>query len=442
MRFFRHIFLTYRVFTLFASIAALFIISFLVPQLFPLAQILLILGGALVVLDVVILFNPKLVMEGWRMAPKILSLGNQHKITIHLHNPNAFPLGVKVIDELPAQLQKRDFQIRLKMASHEKQELVYSLRPLSRGLYAFGKVNLFLRTVLGLVERKYPLPQDQEVSVYPSIVEMKSFELKSFAATGTLGIKRIRKLGHSFEFEQIKEYVRGDDYQSINWKATSRSSKIMVNHFQDEKSQQVYCLVDKSRAMKMPFNGLSLLEYAINTSLVIANTSLHKQDRAGLITFSHKIDSMIKPDRKRGQLRTIMEALYREKEGSLESNYELLYRTIQKTISVRSLLFLFSNFENIYALQRVLPILRKISKQHLLVFITFENTEIMDYSRQPAQDLERVYFKSIAQKFISDKNQIIQLLKQYKVQTVKSRPEELSLNTVNKYLELKARGLI
>ena len=381
MSFLRNIFLTYRFFALLGATAALFVFSFAINWLFPIAQMVLVAVMALVLVDVLLLFNPRLRFRGERQTPRVLSLGSEQRIKLNLHNQNPFPLWVKLIDELPAQLQNRNFEIRLRMQAQEQQQLHYPLRPLTRGLYQFGRLNLFLRSLMGLVERRYQVAEAQEVAVYPSILEMKSFELKSYAATGTLGIKRIRRLGHSFEFEQIKEYVRGDDFQSINWKATSRSSKLMVNHYQDERSQQVYCVVDKSRAMKMPFNGLSLLEYAINTSLVISNTTLNKQDRAGLITFSHQVDSIIKADRKRAQLRTIMEALYREKEGTLEANYELLYRTIQRSIKVRSLLFLFSNFENLHALHRVLPILRKISKQHLLVFITFENTEIM--ARRP-----------------------------------------------------------
>ena len=99
----------------------------------------------------------------------------------------------------------------------------------------------------------------------------------------------MRRIGHSYEFEQIKNYVRGDDYRSINWKATSRRGHLMVNQYEDERAQQVYNIIDKSRSMKMPFNGMSLLDYAINTSLVISNVALQKHDRAGLMTFSDKM---------------------------------------------------------------------------------------------------------------------------------------------------------
>jgi uncharacterized protein (DUF58 family) len=87
------------------------------------------------------------------------------------------------------------------------------------------------------------------------------------------------------EFEQIKEYVSGDDIRTLNWKASARKGGLMINNFMEEKSQQVYCIIDKGRLMKMPFDGLTLLDYAINTCLVLSNVCLRKQDRVGVITF-------------------------------------------------------------------------------------------------------------------------------------------------------------
>ena len=81
-------------------------------------------------------------------------------------------------------------------------------------------------------------------------------------------IKKIRRLGNNNEFEQIKNYVQGDDYRSINWKATSRRGELMVNQYQDERSQQVYCLIDKSRSMRMPFKGMTLLDWAPKAALL------------------------------------------------------------------------------------------------------------------------------------------------------------------------------
>ncbi|MDN5204746.1 DUF58 domain-containing protein [Fulvivirgaceae bacterium BMA10] len=443
IRIVRNLYLPLRFFYAAGAVIVLFIFSFIIPWLFPVAQTALVILIAILVVDTLLLNNAGTKVQCSRDMAKLLSLGSDNKVKLTIENQSGIPLKVSVIDELPFQLQKRDFNIHLKLQPKEKKILSYDLRPLVRGEYAFGKVHTFIRSIIGFAERRCSHNLEKNVPVYPSIIEMKQYELISLSQTSYMqGVKKIRRLGHSYEFEQIKEYVKGDDYQSVNWKATSRVNRIMVNHYEDERSQQIYCLVDKSRSMRMPFNGLSLLDHAINTSLVIANTAINKQDKAGLITFSDKIDSALKADRQRNQLKMILEALYKQKEGNLEANYELMYRVIKNFIKGRSLIFLYTNFESSYALQRALPIIRKINQLHLLVVVFFKNTEIIEYSKHMAEDMEQIYLKTIAQSFVSEKNQIANELRQYGIQTILTKPEELSINSVNKYLELKARGMI
>jgi uncharacterized protein (DUF58 family) len=194
--------------------------------------------------------------------------------------------------------------------------------------------------------------------------------------------------------------------------------------------------------MRMPFNGLSLMDYAINTTLAISNIALKKYDRAGLITFSDKIGTTIKADSKATQLNKILLSLYKEKERVLEANYELLYYASRKLITGRSLIMLYTNFESMYALERVLPILRRINTFHLLVVVFFENTEIRDFVDQEVNTMEDIYHQTIAHKFLHEKARMVQILRQYGIQAILTPPEELTINTINKYLELKSRGLI
>jgi uncharacterized protein (DUF58 family) len=272
---------------------------------------------------------------------------------------------------------------------------------------------------------------------------MKKYELKNFSRTAQeYGVKKVRRIGHSYEFEHIKQYVRGDDYRSINWKATGKRAQLMVNQYEDEKSQQVYCLVDKSRVMHMPFNGLSLFDYAVNASLVISNIVLGKQDKAGLITFAETPKSLIKADRSKTQLKRILETLYKEREGAVEANYESMYKTVRNFVNGRSLLFLYTNFETSYALQRVLPHLRKLNDQHLLVVIFFENTEITTNTSTGVESLEDIYTQITAEQYTLSKIQIVQELKQFGIYSILTKPENLTIATINKYLELKSRGMI
>lgn len=443
MNLIRNLYLTNRFFWIYGLIVVMFAASFILPFLFPVAQTALVVVTAAFLVDVLLLFNRRLTLNCERNLPKVFSLGDPNTVKINIELFYNMPLWLTIIDEIPEQFERRDFKIDFKLPPRQEKIIEYQITPKSRGEYIFHNINVFLKSSIGLIERRKQYQQEQNLPVYPSIIQMKQFALKAFARTSHYqGIKKMRRIGHSYEFEQIKNYVRGDDYRSINWKATSRRGQLMVNQYEDERAQQVYAIIDKSRPMKMPFNGMSLLDYAINTSLVISNISLKKNDRAGLLTFSDKIGTTIKADRTTNQLNKILNALYNEKERHLEANYELLYRTVRRMIQGRSLLFLFTNFESSYAAERVLPILRRLNVLHLLVVVFFENTEVNDYTRSDAQNIEQIYYQTIAQQFMSEKEQIAQMLRQYGIQAIITRPEELSLNTINKYLELKSRGLI
>lgn len=440
---FSHLYLTNRFFWVFGAIIVLFCLSFPFPILFPTTQALLVFTMTITLLDCIILFSKKVAIDCQRSLPNMLSLGDANRISLHLKNLSTLTLKTTIIEELPVQLQKRDFELTYKLKEREEVTLDYYLTPVVRGAYQFGKTNIFLESFLGLVQRKIRDSKEEVVPVYPSIIQMREIELKALSNLSyQKGMKKVRRIGHSYEFEQIKNYVRGDDYRSINWKASSRKGALMVNQYEDERSQQVYSLIDKSRNMKMPFNGLSLVDYAINTSLAISNIILKKHDKAGLISFSDKIGTVIKADSKPNQLQNILGALYKEKSGATEADYELVYYACRKIIPQRSLLLLYTNFESIFSLERVMPILRKISKFHLLVVIIFENTEIKNYINQEVRDVEGIYFQTVAQKFLQEKEQMTQTLRRYGIQSILTKPENLSINTVNKYLELKSRGLI
>lgn len=439
----KNLFLTNRFFWLLGGFIVLFGLSFAVEVLLPVVQALFVLAMAALVLDGWLLFNKNVRVTAERELPKLFNLGDENAIRIKVQNRANLKLDIGIIDELPVQFQIRDFEKKITLETDEERTIQYELRPVERGEYVFGAINLYLSSLIGLVQRRMRVETAAKVPVYPSILQMKQFELKAFNRTAQFaGIKKMRRIGHSYEFEQIKNYVRGDDYRSINWKASSRRAELMVNQYEDERAQQVYCVIDKSRAMRMPFHGLSLMDYAINTSLVISNVALQKYDRAGLITFSDKIGSTIKADNHPTQLNKILQALYKEKERQLEANYELLYHALRKLVNRRSLLLLYTNFESMYALERVLPLLRRINTFHLLVVIFFENTEIRDFAYKKVETLEDIYHQTVAQKFLAEKSQMVQKLHQYGIQAVLTAPEDLSINTINKYLELKSRGLI
>ncbi|MBT8253117.1 MAG: DUF58 domain-containing protein, partial [Bacteroidia bacterium] len=405
----------------------LFVMSFVFPRLFNIVKLLLLVVFTFTMLDALILFTTKRGLKASRQLPEKFSNGDQNAVQLNLENFYTFPVFVRIIDEIPEQFQVRDFEIRRKLQPTSISQLEYELRPVTRGEYHFGSLNIYVSSALGLISRRFKIDDHAMVPTYPSFIQLRKYDL--LAISNNLyqyGIKKIRRIGHTMEFEQIKDYVLGDDLRTINWKATAKKRQLMVNQFQDEKSQPVYSVIDKGRVMKMPFDGLTLLDYAINAALVISNVVLKKHDKAGIFSFSKRVENIVAAERRTSQMNLIMETLYNINTDFFESDYSRLYADIKRQITNRSLILLYTNFETMDGLKRQLPYLKGIAKNHLLVVIFFKNTELNTLIDQRAETIQQVYDKVIAEKFAFEKRLIVNELKKYGIFSILTTPEDLT----------------
>lgn len=443
LRFFKSLYLTNRLLIILIGLVISFILGFAYIEVFAITKLLLLSLAGVLLIDILLLYFKKQGIEGERLMTDRFSNGDKNGVLLKIKNHYPFPLFGRVTEELPFQFQQRDQSLNLKLGTRNTELIEYHLIPKERGEYTFGKTNIAISTVFGLIRRRYTLDTTHTIKVYPSFLQMKKYTLLAFSnKIQDAGIKKIRRIGHNKEFEQIRDYVQGDDIRSINWKATARRNSIMVNQYEDERSQQVFCMIDKGRSMKMPFEGMTLMDYAINASLVMSNITIHKHDKAGLITFSNRMGVILPASNKAVQMNTIQEQLYNQKTRHQESDYGRLFRNIKWNIKRRSLLLLFTNFESVVSLRRQIPYLRSIAKDHLLVVILFKNSELYATELSSANNMTEIYENTIAEKFIYEKELITKELSKYGIQSILTEPENLTVNTINKYLEIKSRGLI
>ncbi|WP_299684189.1 DUF58 domain-containing protein [uncultured Dokdonia sp.] len=443
IRFIKSLFVRHRIFYAIAGIAVIYFISNWFHFLFPIANLLCLALAVLFFIDCLVLFRASKQIIAKRLLPEKFSNSDLNELTVSIQNNYPFDVTVSVIDEIPIQFQKRDFEKTFQIPRKSIKEYIYNLRPVERGEYIFGHLHIYVSTPIGIIKRRYRFEKDQMVKVYPSFIQMKKYSFLALDNRLTLyGMKKIRRIGHTMEFEQIKDYVIGDDVRTINWKATAKRANLMVNQFQDEKSQPIYTIIDASRTMKMPFNGLTLLDYAINSTLAFSNIALKKKDKVGLLAFAENIKNHVPASSKKTHLNTILEVLYNIDTKFLDSDFGTLYTQIKRKVTQRSLLLLYTNFEHISSLERQLIYLKALSRKHVLVVIFFQNTELDELLTNKADSLETVYHKTIAQKTDYDKKIMVKTLAKYGIQTILTKPEDLTINTINKYLEIKARGLI
>jgi uncharacterized protein (DUF58 family) len=420
-----------------------FVLAYFYPALYNATWLLFYIFLGFIAIDLLLLFASNQRFSASRTTTEKLSNGDENPVMINIESGYSFPVGAKVIDEIPFQFQLRNFEIRRRIAAGSADTFEYSLRPTERGEYTFGRLNIYVSSPLQLVSRRFIFDKGQMVPTYPSFIQLRKYDLMAFSnQLFQYGLKKIRRIGHTMEFEQIKEYVTGDDIRTINWKATAKKKQLMVNQFQDERSQNVYMVIDKGRVMKMPFNGLSLLDYAINSTLVLANVILKKQDKAGMFAFSKKVENRVAAERRSLQMQRIMETLYNINTDYFESDFGRLYGDIKKNITQRSLILLYTNFETLDGLKRQLPYLKGIAKSHLLVVVFFENIELEEVIHKKAENIQAIYDQVIAEKFAFEKRLIVQELKKCGIYSVLTKPENLTIDSINKYLEIKARGIL
>ena len=434
-------FITRRFYVLITIVILLFVAGFRWNFCYVAAWVALATIAVALIIECCMLFYKRGV-DASRLCAERFSNGDDNEVKISVDNSFPFMVNLTIIDESPVVFERRDNTYVTSLNSKQGKSVIYKLRPVKRGVYSFGKIRVFASTVIGLVQRRFTCGKEQEIKVYPSYLMLNQYELLAIGDNITeLGIKKIRRIGNNTEYEHIKDYVSDDDFRTINWKATARRNKLMVNVYTDEKSQQVVCVIDKGRVMQQTFAGMTLLDYAINASLVLSYIAMHKEDKAGLITFERQFDSYIRPERSKGHMQEILENLYHQETTFGESDFSSLCVNVKRLVTKRSLLVVYTNFLGTNALNRQLPYLKQLSRNNVVLVVFFEDTELDNYAKSPARDMQDYYCRDVAQNFVYEKHAIVATLRQNGIYALQTPPEQLTVNVINRYLEMKAAHL-
>ena len=436
-------FLAKRFYIIGIVVVMLFVAGYFFAPVFIAGQVALALLLLATVVDIVLLWRRKKVAEAERYCAPRFSNGDDNDVRLVIDNFYPFDVKMDVIDEIPVVFQRRDILFKIEIKARQTGIIHYKLRPTQRGTYDFGHILLYINTIIGLVSRRVKCASPINIAVYPSYIMLRQYEFLAIHNNlQELGIKKIRRIGHNTEFEYIKEYIKGDDYRTINWNASARCNFPMVNVYQDERSQQIYNIIDKGRIMQNAFRGMTLLDYAINASLVLSFIAIKKDDKAGLATFAEGFETFLPAGKQVSQMQQILEALYRQQTTFGESDYSSLYVHLNKHISKRSLLIIYTNFDTIIGMERQLEYLRQLARKHVVLVVFFEDTELKTFADKHPASIENYYQHVITGKFIFDKQRVITKLKQHGIYSLLTEPERLYVNIINKYLEMKARGTI
>lgn len=437
----KRLYLTHTPFYLLGLAALLFMFGLLSELSYRLGFGVLITVAILIIRDIFLLFVIKSPVEFIRKVPQRLSNGDPNAIPLEFRNTGPLQLRIKLIENLPYQLQLFDFEKNYRLAPGATLKTSYNVTPVLRGEYTWGPAVLLIRPEYGgLLARKEEFYREQTSACYPSFLQFSDVRLRAQAENTSRN--HIRKIGQSLEFEQIKEYAPGDDHRHINWKATARRGQLMLNHYQDERSQDIYCAIDMGRTMKMPFHGRTLLDYAINATLALTRTVIATHDKAGVLAFAHQQSGFLPPAKEWRQFGKVNEFLYKLETGFLESDFEYLYKFMRANIRRRSLVILFTNFDSENALKRNFRYIKDIARHHLLVVVFFEDSQARELVETQASDIPAIYERAVNFDKIHKNQLLARELRKAGIRTVLSPPEKLGVQVINEYLGIKKQQIL
>ena len=371
-------------------------------------------------------------------------MGAENEVTIVARGNTGRRLSVRLKDEYPDQMRlvgSRDAELRVSPVADAS--FSYALYPTARGSYGFGSVVGRIRSRFGLIWKQVRWPIAESVRVYPNIHEARKHELYAFRNRELLvGRRRMRFKGQGREFESLREFVTGDEIHHISWSATARRGKLMTREYRVEKSQNVVVMLDTGRLMTARIGELTKVDHAINAALSISCVALAGGDNVGLLTFGRHVESFLAPRRSKDQLANIMEALYAIEPAMIEPSYARAFNYLVANNRRRSLVIILTDLIDSEASADLLSHARLLMPRHLPLIVTIGDSDLRALVTHAPSSIAEVYRQSVAEELIRQRDEALSRITHAGGLALDVPVGRLSIELVNKYLDVKERGLL
>ncbi len=408
-------------------------------------------GGVVLALDVLALalavgdglWARRVRLEVHRTPPARLSVGAANKVELTLVHRGGRAVDVWVRDDVPAAFTAEPEEAALRLSADSQTRWVYRVTPTTRGRFEFGDVHVRVRGPLGLVLHERRFARGQAVAVFPDMRGARRLLLSGAALDlVNLGLRKLRRDGRGSEFARLRDYAQGDSVREVDWKATARRSRPVTRVMESERSQSLLICVDAGRSMAAQVEGLSKLDHAVNAALFLAFVAVRNGDRVGLAVFADGVKTYLPPAAGRLQYRKILDALYATPPSLTYVDYLALFKELNVRLTRRSLLCVFTDFLDEEQASTLVAPLHRLARRPVPLFLSVRDTALAKLLRTPPVGPEQAYQQAVASELLMDREALKARVGAGGVHMLDVQPDELSLAAVNRYLDIKARGVL
>ena len=371
------------------------------------------------------------------------SLSNEVEVTLEIQNLSGVSLQCRILDDIPAALRSEPPDLSIRTGARSSTSASYTAKPLERGDIKLAGAWLRYQSTAHFAERWAFADVGQTVRVFPDLEQVRRHNIYlSRARQIELEKRLIRQRGTGREFESLREYQPGDEFRDICWTATARRGKHVTKLHQVERSQAIWIVMDAGRLLRTRVGELSKLDLSVNAALSLAQIALYSGDRTGLLVYGRKVQQRVGLGRGLGHMRAILEALASAHEEPSEADHLYAAAALLQMQKQRSLIVWITDLADTSMTPEVIESASQILSKHLLLFAVIAQTDLLELANKYPENPEQMFEIMAAQELVHRRETLIGRVRGKGALALEISPDALTTVLVNRYLEVKERGLI
>ena len=398
--------------------------------------------AAIAVFDLVTIPSTSRIEIGRTMS-RVGSLNKQHAVELCIDNRGTRPLRMDVAEDQSSGLEITPPVHHLNLPVQKRVTVQHFITSHRRGAFQLEYVFSFILSLLGLWRKRTRFPCSNALHVYPDIQQIGEYAL--LARTNRLsqiGVRRTRRAGQDNDFERLRDYQQDDNYKHIDWRSSARRQKLTVKQFQTDQSQRVIFLLDCGRMMTNQYEGLSLLDYALNSVLMLGYVALDQGDSVGMLSFSDHIHNYVPPRGGKRQMNRLLHAGFDQFPRLVQSRFDEAFLYLSTHCRKRTLVVLVTNVIDQVNADQIQNYMRNLIGSHLPLIVLLRDHSVFNAADNPAPDPATFYRSAAASQILLWRHNVIRRMQADGALALDVFPDDMTSPLVNQYLEVKARHLL
>ena len=381
--------------------------------------------------------------EAHRSHAPALALAADNPIELRFRARLRRSSAVQARDEAPPEIRCSRSILSFRLQPEVEYSTQYLARPTVRGLLSFGRIVVRTTGPLGLWRRQTAISAEEQVPVYPALAAIGRWEaLVRRGAVQEMGVRSSRRFGEGTEFHGVRDYVPGDDFRRINWRASARLARPMLSEFEPERSRPIWLVLDCGRLMAGGSGPLTKLDGALSAALLLAWVALFRGDRVGALAVAGELVAAVPLRAGRSHYPHLLQGLSSLRPELVDPDWELVIAQLRQRQGPRALVVILTDLADPKVAAELARATSRLRPRHVPLVVTQRDPALEAARLRAPLDDRALYRRAAALGMLEERERALLQLQRLGVLTVDSGPEGISPALLNRYLELKGRGAL